>query len=375
MKTADSSQRVRNVWWEETPSSGADEMPVVSVGLLDQSLLPQQFVPLLLEHERQVAEAIKTLKVRGAPAIGITAAYGLALAVHRLWRERRTQNRLLPLAEALAHIETVAEMLAQTRPTAVNLAWALRRLHAVAEQVAGNGEGTDTLVRALVTEAQAIADEDAAACLRMGQYGAELIADGASLLTHCNAGALATGGLGTALAPFYVAQQSGKRLHVFVDETRPILQGARLTAWELQQAGIPLTLITDNMAGYFMRKGKIQAVFVGADRIAANGDVANKIGTYSVAVLARAHQIPFYVVAPCSTIDLALSTGEEIPIEQRDAAEVTTVRGVEIAPVGIAVANPAFDVTPNDYVTAIITERGVVRPPYMLALRQAVEKI
>ena len=220
------------------------------------------------------------------------------------------------------------------------------------------------LAQILRDEAQAIADEDFQACLNMGHYGAKLIADDDILLTHCNAGSLATAGWGTALAPMYVAHRAGKHLHVFVDETRPVLQGARLTAWELQQEGIPLTLITDSMAGYFMRHGGIKAVFVGADRIAANGDVANKIGTYSIAVLAQAHAIPFYVVAPRSTIDLKLSAGEQIPIEQRNPDEITSVRGVEIAPAGIHVANPAFDITPHSYVSAIITEAGIARPPF-----------
>jgi methylthioribose-1-phosphate isomerase len=219
-------------------------------------------------------------------------------------------------------------------------------------------------------EAQSIADEDFQACLNMGRYGAALIADGDTLLTHCNAGSLATAGWGTALAPMYVAHRAGKRLHVYVDETRPILQGARLTAWELQQEGIPLTLITDSMAGYFMLHGGINAIFVGADRIVANGDLANKIGTYSVAVLAQAHSIPFYVVAPRSTIDLTLSSGEQIPIEQRQPDEITHVRGIEIAPAGIDVANPAFDITPHSYVTAIITEAGIARPPYNESLRE-----
>jgi methylthioribose-1-phosphate isomerase len=226
------------------------------------------------------------------------------------------------------------------------------------------------LAHVLRNEAQAIADEDFEACLKMGTYGAELIADGDILLTHCNAGALATAGWGTALAPMYVAHKAGKRLHVYVDETRPVLQGARLTAWELQQEGIPLTLITDNMAGHFMLRGGIKAVFVGSDRIAANGDVANKIGTYGVAVLAHAHSIPFYVVAPCSTIDLAVLSGEQIPIEQRDPQEVTHFRGADVAPAGIHAANPAFDVTPHAYVTAIITERGIVRPPFEQGLRR-----
>ncbi len=368
MKT-DLFRPIRTVWWEEKPAE-MDEVPEVAVGLLDQSLLPQQVVPLLLTHEQQVAEAIKTLKVRGAPAIGVTAAYGLALAMYRLWREHVLHRQPLSLAEACAHLEGVAALLALTRPTAVNLFWALRRMQAVAEQLVARQVALAELVCSLQAEAQAIADEDAAACLRMGKFGAELISDGASLLTHCNAGALAATGLGTALAPFYVAHQVGKRIHVFVDETRPVLQGARLTTWELQQAGVPLTLITDNMAGYFMRRGEIQGVFVGADRIAANGDVANKIGTYSVAVLAHAHRVPFYVVAPCSTVDLTLPTGEEIPIEQRSATEITTIGGVELAPPGVHVANPAFDITPCHYVRAIVTERGIVRPPYESALRQ-----
>jgi len=221
----------------------------------------------------------------------------------------------------------------------------------------------------LLIEALTIAQEDRDACLHMGKLGASLIADGDMLLTHCNTGALATAGIGTALAPIYVAHRAGKKLHVLVDETRPVLQGARLTAWELQREGVPLTLITDNMAGYFMRLGCVKAVFVGADRIAANGDVANKIGTYPVAVLASVHKIPFYVVAPTSTIDLSLTSGEHIPVEQRNPEEVTTVKGVEIAPPGVSVANPAFDITPHQYVTAIITERGIIHEPYEMALR------
>lgn len=363
-------QNVRTVWWEEEPVSPDRPLPAATLCLLDQSLLPRQVVVLKLTHEQEVAEAIKALKVRGAPAIGVTAAYGLALALRRLWHEHSERQQELTLAAASTHLESVAALFAQTRPTAVNLFWALQRMLAVAAQTRADQVTSVELARRLYAEARAIADEDAAACLRMGHYGAELIADGASLLTHCNAGALATSGLGTALAPFYVAQQAGKRLHVFVDETRPVLQGARLTAWELQQAGIPHTLITDSMAGYFMRKGAIQAVFVGADRIAANGDVANKIGTYSVAVLAHAHQIPMYVVAPCSSVDLSLPTGEQIPIEQRSAQEVTTLGGIAIAPPGVHVANPAFDVTPHTYVTAIITERGIARPPYIVTLHQ-----
>jgi methylthioribose-1-phosphate isomerase len=252
----------------------------------------------------------------------------------------------------------------------VNLFWAIERMLRCAAQAASEQLSLQQLAALVRDEALKIAAEDRAACLNMGTLGASLIQDGDVLLTHCNAGALATAGWGTALAPIYVAHNEGKQIHVFVDETRPILQGARLTAWELQQENIPLTLITDNMAGHFMRWGGIKAVFVGADRIAANGDVANKIGTYSVAVLAHVHHIPFYVVAPCSTIDLKLSCGDQIPIEQRHPDEVAAVRGMKIAPVGIQVANPAFDVTPHQYVTAIVTDKGIAQPPYDASLSQ-----
>lgn len=350
---------VRTVWWEEDASQEV-------VCLLDQSLLPQEVIYLRLTSEWEVAEAIKTLKVRGAPAIGVTAAFGMALALCRLLRER---GDTLTLAEAQAHLNSAGELLAATRPTAVNLFWAIERMQLCAQHAIREQYTIQALARHLQAEAQAIADEDFAACMSMGMYGAELIADGDILLTHCNAGALATAGWGTALAPIYVAHKAGKQMHVFVDETRPVLQGARLTAWELQQEGIPLTLITDNMAAHFMGRGGIKAVFVGADRIAANGDVANKIGTYGVAILAHVHAIPFYVVAPCSTIDLMLPAGEHIPIEQRNPEEVTGVRGMAIAPTGIQAANPAFDVTPHTYVTAIITERGIVYPPFREGLR------
>ncbi len=362
-------QRVRTVWWEET--QGENQKAVVgSVYLLDQSLLPQEIVYLRLTSEEQVADAIRTLKVRGAPAIGVTAAFGFALALYRLIEERDRQGAALAKTEIEQHLRSVGAMLSSTRPTAVNLSWAIERMQQRAERALQEGIPPWRLAEMLRDEAQAIADEDVAACLNMGRYGAELIADGATLLTHCNAGALATAGLGTALAPMYVAHEAGKKLHVFVDETRPVLQGARLTAWELQQEGIPLTLITDNMAAHFMRHGGIAAVFVGADRVAANGDVANKIGTYGVAILAHAHHIPFYVVAPCSTIDLALPSGEQIPIEQRNPEEVTSVRGTAIAPDGIHAANPAFDVTPHYYISAIITERGIIRAPYEKNLRE-----
>ena len=351
---------IRTVWWQQ-------DGPRVAVRMIDQSLLPGEVVILTLTHEREVAEAIARLRVRGAPAIGVASAFGMALALYRLLDER---GGTLTMEQAEAHLRGVGELLRGTRPTAVNLAWSIERMSRRARQAIREGRSLPELASNLQAEAQAIADEDIEACLRMGKLGAELIADGDTLLTHCNAGGLATAGVwGTALAPIYAAQRAGKKLHVFVDETRPVLQGARLTAWELQQAGIPLTLIADNMAAHFMRSGGIKAVFVGADRIAANGDVANKIGTYSVAVLAKAHSIPFYVVAPRSTVDLSLASGESIPIEQRNAEEITSIRGIAIAPAGVNVANPAFDVTPSSYITAIVTEAGIARPPYEQSLR------
>jgi methylthioribose-1-phosphate isomerase len=352
-------QAIRTVWWEE-------EEQGVAVCIIDQSLLPQKVIYLRLKHEQEVAEAISTLKVRGAPAIGVTAAFGIALACYRLWQE---QGEMLTLREMQGHLDDVAGLLRHTRPTGINLFWAIERMQARARIAIAEQLSFQSLAQLLRDEALSIAREDFDACMKMGVYGADLISDGDSLLTHCNAGALATAGWGTALAPMYVAYSAGKKIHVFVDETRPVLQGARLTTWELQQFGVPLTLITDNMAGHFMQRGEINAVFVGADRIAANGDVANKIGTYSIAVLAHVHHIPFYVTAPCSSIDLKLPSGEQIPIEQRSPEEVTTVRGTTIAPPGVHVANPAFDVTPHAYVTAIVTEMGIARPPYEEALR------
>jgi len=349
---------MRTVWWQEDARGQA-------VCMIYQSLLPGQIVYLTLAHEQQVADAITTLKVRGAPAIGVTAAFRLALALYRFLHE---QDETPALVEVEEHLRTVGEMFRRTRPTAVNLQWAIERVLRRANRALSEQCSLPHLAQALRDEAQAIADEDFQACLNMGRYGAELIADGDILLTHCNAGSLATAGWGTALAPMYVAHRAGKHLHVYVDETRPVLQGARLTAWELQQEGIPLTLITDSMAGHFMRRGGIKAIFVGADRIAANGDVANKIGTYSIAVLAQAHAIPFYVVAPRSTIDLKRSSGDQIPIEQRRSDEITHIRGVAIAPTGIQVANPAFDITPHSYITAIITEAGIARSPYNKSL-------
>jgi len=360
---------IRTVWWEEGTTGAA-------VCMLDQSLLPKQALILRLTHEEQVAEAITTLKVRGAPAIGVTAAFGMLLAMRRFVEEQAVAGKTPTTSDLHTHLTSTAQLLRHTRPTAVNLSWAVdRMLHCTTQALAEHAD-TQMMLQYLHVEAQAIAAEDIAACLQMGQYGADLITDGATLLTHCNAGALATGaGIGTALAPIYTAWQAGKNIHVFVDETRPVLQGARLTAWELQRAGVPLTLITDTMAAHFMQQGAITAVFVGADRITANGDVANKIGTYGLAVLAQAHTLPFYVVAPCSTIDLSLASGDYIPIEQRNPAEVTMIQGVEIAPQGVHVANPAFDVTPARLVTAIITEKGIARSPYDESLHQLCERL
>ncbi len=352
-------EQVRTVWWEEDEEGGA-------VCLIDQTRLPRETVYLKLCHEEDVAEAIRSLRVRGAPAIGVTAAFGVRMGLLRFLKERGEE---VSLEEAEAHVRAVGQMLCRTRPTAVNLAWAVGRMFKRMDESRQRLKMGQELLQVLQEEADLIAQEDREACLRMGEFGATLIADGDTLLTHCNAGILATAGIGTALAPIYTAHHAGKKLHIFVDETRPVLQGARLTAWELQHEGVPFTLITDNMAGYFMRQGQIKAVFVGADRIAANGDVANKIGTYTVAILAGVHKIPFYVVAPTSTIDLTLQSGDDIPVEQRKSEEVTAIQGVEIAPEGSNSANPAFDITPNQYITAIVTERGIMRAPYKESLR------
>ena len=330
------------------------------VVLIDQTRLPRETVYVTCRNYEDVAVAITDMIVRGAPAIGVTAAMGVALGV------LQAEGDSLP-----STFETIVDRLANTRPTAVNLFWALDRMRGVYESV--QDEPLETIRKTLVDAAQQIKLEDIAINEAMGRFGAELVPDGRTVLTHCNAGALATAGYGTALGVVRAAVAAGKKIDVFADETRPFLQGARLTAWELQQDGIPVTLITDNMAGHFMKSGRIGCVVVGADRIAANGDVANKIGTYSVAVLAKENGIPFFVAAPISTIDLKLSSGEQIPIEERSAKEVTHVGGVELAPTGIAVANPAFDVTPNRYVTAIITERGVARNPYNESLSRLVK--
>jgi methylthioribose-1-phosphate isomerase len=326
------------------------------VRLLDQTRLPLDEVYLELRDYRQVAAAIREMRVRGAPAIGVTAAFGVALAA--------LEARQLERPAFDAALEEARSVLAATRPTAVNLFWALERMAKVAAVAASVPQA----VEALVAEAQTIQAEDVAASRRLGRFGAELLPQRGTVLTHCNAGALATAGYGTALGVVRAAVEAGKQIEVFADETRPLLQGARLTAWELQQDGIPTTLIADTMAGHFMSRGAIDCVVVGADRIAANGDVANKIGTYQVAVLAKEHGLPFYVAAPWSTVDLAIASGADIPIEERSAEEVTSFGGRRTAPEGIAVRNPAFDVTPARYVTAIITERGVARPPLGEAL-------
>jgi methylthioribose-1-phosphate isomerase len=335
-----------------------------AVRMIDQTLLPHQTVILEYCDYRDVARAIKEMRVRGAPAIGATAAFGMALAA----RQSQAKDR----AALLADLEEAGKILSATRPTAVNLFWAVRRMLQKAHELASTD--LDALKSGLLAEAQRIADQDVAINRRMGQHGAAVIRDGDTILTHCNAGALATVDYGTTLGVIRAAHEAGKRIHVFVDETRPFLQGARLTAWELQQEGIPLTLITDNMAGWFMSQGKVNLVLVGADRVAANGDVANKVGTYSLAVLAQENGVPFYPVVPTSTIDLNIATGRDIPIEERDPREVTHLQGKLIAPEGVKAANPAFDVTPRRYLTGIITEEGIIYPPFDLGLRRAKEK-
>ncbi|GAA3401979.1 S-methyl-5-thioribose-1-phosphate isomerase [Paenibacillus hodogayensis] len=350
-------------------SEGAAKEPLQSVqwagdhlSLLDQRLLPEQIVYLPLTTAEDVWEAIRHLKVRGAPAIGIAAAFGVYLGVSGAEGDVR---------HVLDEIVRKADYLATSRPTAVNLFWALDRMKARAEAVAvRSGVTAEELKAAMLQEAMLIRAEDEETCRLIGEHALGLLADEMGVLTHCNAGGLATAKYGTALAPLYLAKERGWNVKVFADETRPVLQGSRLTAFELQQAGIDVTLICDNMAGMVMAKGWVQAVIVGTDRVAANGDVANKIGTYSVAVLAKAHGIPFYVACPLSTIDLGTPTGAEIPIEERNEQEITEGFGKRTAPVGVKVFNPAFDVTPHEYVTAIITEKGVVTAPYEENLRK-----
>jgi len=338
---------VRTVAWEDE-----------AVVLIDQRRLPQEESYLRCRRPDEVAAAIRDMAVRGAPAIGVTAALGIAMAVRATRAEGEALRR---------ELEAVCEQMRVTRPTAVNLFWAIERMR---RRFAADEASGPAAVRAgVLAEAQAILDEDLAACRRMGDLGAELITRPSRVLTHCNAGALATAGYGTALGVIRSAARDGHVLGVFADETRPYLQGARLTAWELTRDGIPTTLIADNMAGHMMATGQVDLVIVGADRIAANGDVANKIGTYPLAVLARENAIPFYVAAPVSTFDLAMPTGAGIPIEERPAEEVTHHGGRRLAPEGVAVRNPAFDVTPHRYITAIVCEKGVARPPYTESLK------
>jgi methylthioribose-1-phosphate isomerase len=338
------------------------------VRFLDQTKLPLEETYVLATSYQQVADIITTMVVRGAPAIGVSAAMGVALGVK--------QTKATTLSALSAEMKTICETLAATRPTAVNLFWAIERMHRAYEVLAESpGINIPTIQAALITEAQEMYDEDIAACKAMGKHGAALMPQTGTVLTHCNAGALATCGYGTALGVIRAAVEAGHKIDVYADETRPFLQGARLTAWELMHDNIPTTVLCDNMAGTLMRQGKIQAVVVGADRIAANGDVANKIGTYSVAVLANAHGIPFYVAAPWSTIDRATPTGDGIPIEQRSALEVTHSNGKQMTPHGVGIQNPAFDVTPAKYVTGIITERGVLTAPYDESMKAMLAKL
>lgn len=333
--------------------------------LLDQRLLPEEIVYLQLFTPEEVWEGIHSMKVRGAPAIGIAAAFGAVLGGMQV---EANDNE-----EWLQQVVKTCAYLATSRPTAVNLFWALDRIKLAAEKIAESKLDTAGLNASLLAEAEVIRAEDEDVCRRIGENALPFFKEGMGVLTHCNAGGLATAKYGTALAPMYLAHEQGMNIKVFADETRPVLQGARLTAFELQQAGIDVTLLADNMAAMVMSKGWIQAVIVGTDRVAANGDVANKIGTYGVAVLAKAHGIPFYVACPLSTIDLNTKTGADIPIEERPAEEITEGFGKRTAPQGVKVYNPAFDITPNEYVTAIITEKGVVQAPYHESLKSLFE--
>lgn len=330
-----------------------------SVTILDQTRLPHQEVYLKLSDHREVISAIKDLKVRGAPALGIAAGYGVALGALKI--------KAGSGEEFLSELETVIRDIAFSRPTALNLFRALERMR----HVAAAGQDVKQIKQSLVSEAEKIQAEESRAMARLSQYGAELIPGNAVVLTHCNTGALATAtAYGTALGVVIKASEMGKHVRVLATETRPLLQGARLTAWELQKAGVPVTIITDSMAGHFLSRGQVSCVLVGADRIALNGDTANKIGTYPLAVLARENAVPFYVAAPTTTIDLSLASGEEIPIEERDPREVTHVQGVPITPEGCPALNPAFDVTPHKYISAIVTENGIIREPYGEGLRK-----
>jgi methylthioribose-1-phosphate isomerase len=330
------------------------------VRFIDQTKLPLEETYVLATSYQQVADVIVTMVVRGAPAIGVSAAFGVALGA--------MQTHAASTEEFAPEFGQICALLAGTRPTAVNLFWAIDRMKKLFGELRAQGASLAAVQKALLDEALAMYDQDIADCKAIGAHGADLMPDEGGVLTHCNAGALATCGYGTALGVIRGAVERGKHIHVYADETRPFLQGARLTAWELMEDGIPTTVLCDNMAASIMRQGKIQAVVVGADRIAANGDAANKIGTYSVAILAKEHGIPFYVAAPWSTIDRATLTGDQIPIEERSAVEVTHHGGKQLTPHGVGICNPAFDVTPAKYITGIITERGVLRAPYLESL-------
>src|SRR5262245_16320110 len=336
-----------------------------AVVMIDQRKLPASEVYVTCKTAQDVAKAIKTMVIRGAPAIGVAAAMGLALGMRR--------SKATGTKQFTTEFQRLCDLMAATRPTAVNLFWAIERMKQTFAEAAQDGQSVDEIRQRLVLEAQRIHDEDVESCRAMGAHGAALVPDEARILTHCNAGALATAGYGTALGVIRAAAEQGKRVAVLADETRPFLQGARLTAWELVKDGIDTTVLTDNMAGAMMRLGQVNLVVVGADRIAANGDVANKVGTYGVAVLAREHGIPFYVAAPISTIDLKTADGSRIPIEERADREVTHVGSSRLTPEGARIRNPAFDVTPAKYVTAIITERGIARAPFSKSLAQLVD--
>jgi methylthioribose-1-phosphate isomerase len=339
-----------------------DYQPIAWLGdrvrILDQTRLPQAEVYLELNDYRSVAAAIKEMKIRGAPAIGIAGAYAVALGALKIKATAR--------GEFIKQVQKVIDVIASTRPTARNLFFGLERIKKAAE----TGKNPENIKRALITEALKIHQEEADATRRLSLLGAELLKDGWTVLTHCNTGPLATSGYGTALGVIIAAHKQGKKIEVLVDETRPLLQGARLTTWELKKAGVPVMLITDSMAGHFMRSGRVNCVITGADRIAANGDTANKIGTYTLAVLAKENNIPFYIAAPVSTIDTSIKTGEKIPIEERNADEVTHFQGRRVAPEGVSAANPAFDVTPHKYIGAIITDKGIIREPYLEGIKK-----
>jgi methylthioribose-1-phosphate isomerase len=347
---------------KEIKLSKTDYQPIEWLGdrvkILDQTRLPQEEVYLETDDYRSVASAIKELKIRGAPAIGVAGGYAVVLGALKIKSMER--------GEFLKKLQGVIDTIASTRPTARNLFFALERM----KKASGSLKNTQDIKKALVAEAVKIHKEEAEATRQISLFGSKLLKDGWTVLTHCNTGPLATTGYGTALGVIITAQKKGKKIEVLADETRPLLQGARLTTWELTQAGVPVTLITDSMAGYFMRGGGVNCVITGADRIAANGDTANKIGTYTLAVLAKENNIPFYIAAPVSTIDISIKTGDKIPIEERKAEEVTHFQVKRIAPEGINAANPAFDVTPHKYITAIITDKGIIRKPYLEGIKK-----